>query len=41
MEVLVDMRDVIRLILDMYAGYRLKEVYCIDPPTGRLMEVES
>ena len=41
MEVIVDMRDVIRQILDMYAGYPLKEVYYIDPATGRLMEVES
>jgi hypothetical protein len=34
------MRDVVRLILDMYAGHPLKEVYYIHPVTGRLMEEE-
>ena len=32
------MRDVVRLVLDMYAGYPLRDVYYIHPTTGRLLE---
>ena len=35
------MRDVVRLVLDMYAGYPLKDVYYIHSVTGRLMEEDA